>query len=321
MKWQYDKQTTIYLGAAAAGVIVAALGLYLLLPGETPQPVAFDNGGVSDESINVDTDQTAVAQDEDRPIGPQAEHWAKLLDDPTPMMTSTPVPVAGRGFVGGELPPVRERTLPVAQDDTQQGDNTLPSVPSLTTMSNSGTAPLGTRSPGPLDPAPLIIELPDPPASTSTSDRAAPLATGTLVVRSGSYTIRPGDTFSSIAAEQYGNGNLYWLIEKANPGVNPRRIQPGMTIQLPPRKDAPSAAATSVKPVRQALANQPSELPLSPLEHRVSEDENLSRIARSLYGEEAVWTEIHELNRDTLGNDPNRLKVGQVLKLPRPKNQ
>jgi uncharacterized protein len=52
-------------------------------------------------------------------------------------------------------------------------------------------------------------------------------------VRSETYTIAAGDSFSRIAARQYGDERQWRAIAKANPGLNPRRLRAGQIIQLP----------------------------------------------------------------------------------------
>jgi nucleoid-associated protein YgaU len=55
-------------------------------------------------------------------------------------------------------------------------------------------------------------------------------------------------------------------------------------------------------------------------EHTVAEGETLSHIALKYY-KSAVkekWMRIYQANQDEIGDDPNRLRVGQVLKIPAP---
>jgi nucleoid-associated protein YgaU len=48
-----------------------------------------------------------------------------------------------------------------------------------------------------------------------------------------SYTVRPGDTFSNIAAKLYGDGNKYGrLLALKNPGADPSRLKIGQRIVL-----------------------------------------------------------------------------------------
>jgi nucleoid-associated protein YgaU len=47
------------------------------------------------------------------------------------------------------------------------------------------------------------------------------------------YTIKPGDTLSSISLLFYGSANKYPQIAKANNIANPDKVQVGTTLQLP----------------------------------------------------------------------------------------
>lgn len=51
------------------------------------------------------------------------------------------------------------------------------------------------------------------------------------------YRILPGDTPGKIARKVYGKSSLYTIILRANPGLDERKLRPGMTIKLPPRPD------------------------------------------------------------------------------------
>jgi len=55
------------------------------------------------------------------------------------------------------------------------------------------------------------------------------------VVSSGAtiHTIKDGETFSSIAGDYYDDKNQYWVIEKANPTVDPNRLKIGSKITIP----------------------------------------------------------------------------------------
>jgi nucleoid-associated protein YgaU len=53
-------------------------------------------------------------------------------------------------------------------------------------------------------------------------------------------------------------------------------------------------------------------------EHTVAEDEALSHIALKYYGSAAKekWMVIYEANKDVIGDNPNIIVPGQVLKIP-----
>ncbi|MFP2925247.1 LysM peptidoglycan-binding domain-containing protein [Pyxidicoccus sp. 3LG] len=48
------------------------------------------------------------------------------------------------------------------------------------------------------------------------------------------YTVRPGDTLINIAAELYGDLSLWRVIADANRLQNPRRLEPGRVLDIPP---------------------------------------------------------------------------------------
>lgn len=96
-----------------------------------------------------------------------------------------------------------------------------PPPPSGTPATGSGTTP--TPAPAPRSnvpaPAPTPAVTPRPPA-TPTPSRAAT-----------TYTVRPGDTPATIAK---ANGIKVTALLAANPGLDPRRMKVGQTLQVPP---------------------------------------------------------------------------------------
>jgi nucleoid-associated protein YgaU len=126
-------------------------------------------------------------------------------------------------------------------------------------------------------------------------------ATGTRT-----HIVASGDNFSTLAAKYYGDASLFGLIQKANPGVDPRRMKVGQNLVIPERPaQVTSASAAQVSPVA------------GPDEHIVAAGETLAKIAQDRLGAELRWEELYKLNRDVIGADPARLKVGMRLKLPK----
>lgn len=59
---------------------------------------------------------------------------------------------------------------------------------------------------------------------------------------------------------------------------------------------------------------------LDPLEttvYVVVSGDNLSKIARRFYGNESLWPKIYAANRAVIGNNPNLIRVGQKLVIPK----
>lgn len=113
------------------------------------------------------------------------------------------------------------------------------------------------------------------------------------------YTIRKGDTFSRIAAEQLGGTRFESAIAAANPLVDPLRLQIGQSIRLP----------IDPEPL-------PSPNPRE-IEYEIRSDDSLWKIAKRLYGDGSLSDLIYQANRDRLSS-PDDLTVGRMLRIPPP---
>ncbi len=50
--------------------------------------------------------------------------------------------------------------------------------------------------------------------------------------------------------------------------------------------------------------------------YTVKAGDTLSSIAKEFYGDPAKYERIYKVNKTTIGDDPDNLKVGQELKIP-----
>jgi nucleoid-associated protein YgaU len=66
------------------------------------------------------------------------------------------------------------------------------------------------------------------------------------------------------------------------------------------------AASTPVPPTVEAAGTT----------YEVQSGDTLLSIARDQYGDTTQWRRIYDANKDTIGNDPDKLKLGQSLKIP-----
>jgi nucleoid-associated protein YgaU len=121
------------------------------------------------------------------------------------------------------------------------------------------------------------------------------------------YTIKAGDTFTSIAQEWFDDGTKWSLIARENPTVDPARLKIGQKVYLPP-KDA--AVASSHEAGDTQIVPAEGELI-----YTVREGDTLSSIARQHYDDPARWKDIYEANRATIGSDAGALEVGMKLRL------
>jgi nucleoid-associated protein YgaU len=127
------------------------------------------------------------------------------------------------------------------------------------------------------------------------------------------HVVKVGDTYSKISLAVYGTSKHYADIELANPGVDPTRLKPGTTINLPAvaakqpsGTPAVSGAAATIDPQK---------------EYKVQPNDSLYTISLRLYGKADRMEKIYELNKSAIGDDMARLKLGMVLKLPEPPTQ
>ena len=133
------------------------------------------------------------------------------------------------------------------------------------------------------------------------------------------HRVTQNETFASISRMIYGSERYIKAIQKANPAVNPARLKPGMIIQLPSEADAKQA--TTAKPQEKAAPKPAAAASGSALSgdastYTVQSGDNLYKISRKLYGSGSKGDELYTANKERIGPDSTRLKVGMVLKLP-----
>lgn len=124
----------------------------------------------------------------------------------------------------------------------------------------------------------------------------------------GSYTVRAGDTLTSIAQFAYGNASLWGEIYKANRGVigaNPSVIIPGQQLTIP-----------SLQLSQGIQTNTPYNPPQNGSYYQVQSGDTLSAIAQRAYGNAALWYIIYNANQGVIGGNPNLIYPGQQYIIP-----
>lgn len=249
--------------------------------------------------------------------------------DLNPAGPADPPPTVGEDASAGAPPAAGDATL--ANSNTKEWDvygvnGKEPSVTETPTRDE----PVGEALPD----APVEDQLPqapnlnnqaliDPPVANDAASSAgtSPASDGGTVlplpempaVRT--HVVQNGDNFSTLAEKYYGDPNLYTLIQKANPKVDSRRLKLGQALFIPERP--------ATRPAPGGATQDPSATgipaPTGPEAgiHVVASGETLAQIAQDLLGSELRWDELYKLNRDVIGSDPARLKVGMKLKLPK----
>jgi nucleoid-associated protein YgaU len=93
------------------------------------------------------------------------------------------------------------------------------------------------------------------------------------------------------------------------------------------KKKAPAAKKPAAKPVvkrpaapaRKAYGEPGAGLGKYIAQHKVESGDSLSYLAKKYYdsGSKENWMKIYEANKELIGDNPNMIKIGQVLKIPR----
>ncbi|HLL88646.1 MAG TPA: LysM domain-containing protein, partial [Tepidisphaeraceae bacterium] len=226
--------------------------------------------------------------------------WNKLLNSGVPATAER----------ASRLPPtLMSESSPV----TVANNAAATAVAEAATRSEAAPQPANTFDLAPMaatTAAPAVVKVDAP-------DRAAPAAAGRT------YTVKDGESYWTIAASQYGSGSYVGHLQRANPLVEPKRLRPGMVINLPDPSDVkPDSAKNVARTVAMASAAQASSSATvvtpggSKGEYKVQNNDTLYRICVKLYGSPRKVDALYDFNRATIGPDAGRLKPGMVLQLP-----
>lgn len=151
-----------------------------------------------------------------------------------------------------------------------------------------GTATAPTTPVKPEQPA----ESTDPTQPTTPAQPAAPAAAG-------SYTVKKGDTYGTIALNNYGTYGVWKALYKANKGA---KLTAGVTLTLPEKLGKTAKIANPVAAQGETL-------------YTVKAGDTLGTIAKAHYGSSQKYQAIFQRNTDRLKN-ANTIYEGQVIVLP-----
>lgn len=161
-------------------------------------------------------------------------------------------------------------------------------------------------TPGPVETqrVEIIPERPVTPADTATPEPVPPAVPAPPATET--YEVRSGDVLCKIAEKKYGDSNLWTLIAKANPEINPNRLRLGQKLVIPAKPVAGPAAAPA--PVDETDGTR---------SYVVQAGEFLGEIAQRVYGtaSRAVIEQIAAANPG-LSPDGYNLRAGMKLVLP-----
>jgi nucleoid-associated protein YgaU len=158
----------------------------------------------------------------------------------------------------------------------------------------------------------LAIDAPKPPEAVTSALTIPPNIAATQPSPGAhTHTVQKGETFSTIAATAYGSANFYPYLMRANPNIDPKALRPGMVIAIP---DIAAVKPAEKTPVPAAGGTTPQ--PTAVNSYVVQPGDNLNKIAIKKFGKVDMVSRIYELNKQLIGDDPAKLKVGMVLNMP-----
>lgn len=127
------------------------------------------------------------------------------------------------------------------------------------------------------------------------------------------HVVQEGDTFSTLAQQYYGSERHMHALIKANPQIaNPDVLKIGTALRIPPMSAITADTGRPIGPGGVA----PGVGTPGTRSYVVQSGDSFYKIARDELGDPTRWQELYELNRATVGDDPSKLRTGEVIVLP-----
>jgi len=140
-------------------------------------------------------------------------------------------------------------------------------------------------------------------------DDAVPASEQGTVRRPGSYVVKQGDSYYTIARDLLGDSSRFQELVAMNT-IGPYELMPGDVVKVPKGARVPPAGSATPRPT----VERTRELPPGGEWYTVQRGDILGDISTRFYGTSKRWREIAEANGIA---DPGRLKAGQKIVIPR----
>ena len=132
------------------------------------------------------------------------------------------------------------------------------------------------------------------------------------------HVVAEHELMSTIAKRYFGSVDDWWIISKANPKVDPRKLKPGMVLRIP--KDRNNIQGlVSGKESEPGVLDTPNldsdGTESKVIEYVVQSGDSLSKISQRIYGSAQHAQFIFESNRNVL-RSMDDISIGQLLRLP-----
>ncbi len=189
--------------------------------------------------------------------------------------------------------------------------------------------PAGFNEPGIGEAEPVPTrELPPQAVRNRQVSAAAPYneqRTGEFSTEDEVHTVAGGESFWTISKKHYGQGRYSAALAEYNKSRIPKpdKIKPGMKVIVP----SIDTLEAKFAPLISGVLTRTAQAPATPVKsgffvdangqpmYRVGEGDTLSDIAENHLGRSSRWTQIVQLNEETLPN-PDAMKIGMLLRLP-----
>ena len=283
-------RTDAKIGFAIGGVLLAVLTVYAIVVPKhrktTPNVVTLVTPPQS-------TDVTPIIPP--MVAGDNAPQMTKEIA-PAPAVTPLPIPPiaanAGSPSDEGIFHPARPLEMTKADDQTPMIDQTP-------TMNSAPHTAKPARS------------------SSHVAMKPAPSDDATLAADDHPYVIKSGQTLSSIASEVYGNSRFWVAIQRENKGLDANHLKVGSKIILPDISPLrPGPIATVADDIEMPAAKVTADIKSDGKTYTVKSGDSLYGISKRLFGTGRKADALYALNKQEIGSDKSKLKLGTVLKLP-----
>ena len=108
-------------------------------------------------------------------------------------------------------------------------------------------------------------------------------------------------------------------LQKANPTADSNHLKIGQKITIPAPTPATPHVTTPIDGFGTLTPHSAATTPPAttrPTTYTVKSGDNLRKIAKAIYGDEAGWKKIYRANRSILGDDPDTITIGMKLRIP-----
>lgn len=266
-----------------------------------PAPSQLDPAPTSGSSVAVAPSTPAGFKPVEQPMAPLPERLPGFEPvNAPPAVGVAAVPAA----VPNAVPPA-PATVPTPAP--------VPAAVATTQPKSVAGTPVSTPAPVVGAPAPAQRPASQVSVAPAPSQSPAPAPAPKAAPKVDTYTVKSGDTIVGIWSQLTGSERGWEKLLAANPGLEPERLKIGQVIKVPdasasaPARTPAAAATTTVATSEHGTVNG---------SYTVTSGDTLSRISEKVYGSSKLWKQIYDANKETIGEDPTRLKVGQVLHIP-----